>query len=379
VEDAVDYAWLQLICVVAIGLVVVTAFGTKPLPGLHGRHLAMSIALAVFAGGVIGIILMRTARLAIQLPLLIAVVVSSATIIGLEQGGPGFVGLFPVVSSAALRLPARLGGAIVGTAAVALAVGYVAGGKAPVAGIVLNELAVVAFYFVSTFARRYRETSEESQRLVAELEQTRAAQTQAAALAERQRLAREMHDVLAHSLSGLVLNLEGARLIAVRGEGNPEVADAIERAHRLAKSGLEEARRAIGMLRDDALPGAARLAALVADFEQDSGVACTFEIEGEERELGSDGRLTCYRVAQEALTNIRKHARPERVQVRLSYEPAGTRLTVEDLQSDGRRFPPGDGTGYGLTGMRERAELLGGTLTAGPTTAGFRVELWVPA
>ena len=78
------------------------------------------------------------------------------------------------------------------------------------------------------------------------------------------------------------------------------------------------------------------------------------------------------------MTNIRKHACPDRVEVRLAYEPAGTRLTVEDFKAADGRPAPGGGTGYGLTGMRERAELLGGTLTAGPTAQGFRVDLWVP-
>ena len=166
--------------------------------------------------------------------------------------------------------------------------------------------------------------------------------------------------------------------MAERGEAGPKLADAIDRAHQLAKTGLEEARRAIGMLRDDALPGPQRMAELAAEFEGDTGVACTFAVTGAERELGSDGRLTLYRVAQEGLTNIRKHACPDRVEVRLAYETAGARLTIEDFQAGKRRPPPGGGTGYGLTGMRERAELLGGTLTAGPTTQGFRVELWVP-
>ena len=91
-------------------------------------------------------------------------------------------------------------------------------------------------------------------------------------------------------------------------------------------------------------------------------------------------------MAQEALTNIRKHARPERVEVRLDYGADGTRLTVEDAGQDrslvpaGTSAPPGPGRGgYGLTGMRERAELLGGRLTAGPSGGGFLVELWVPA
>src|SRR4029077_14513234 len=84
--------------------------------------------------------------------------------------------------------------------------------------------------------RRFREANEHAQELIAELEQTRAAQAEAAALGERQRLAREMHDVLAHSLSGLVLNLEGARLLASREGAAPDLTDAIDRSHRLAKT-----------------------------------------------------------------------------------------------------------------------------------------------
>jgi signal transduction histidine kinase len=95
--------------------------------------------------------------------------------------------------------------------------------------------------------------------------------------------------------------------------------------------------------------------------------------------LIADGRLTVYRVAQESLTNIRKHAHAGRVEIRLAYEPAGTRLAVEDFGDSGGYPAPADGTGYGLTGMTERAALLGGRLTAGPTAGGFLVELWVPA
>ena len=131
------------------------------------------------------------------------------------------------------------------------------------------------------------------------------------------------------------------------------------------------------MLRDEALPGPERLADLAAVFEGDQGVACKVAVTGGERDLGTDGRLTFYRVAQEALTNIRKHARADRVEIRLAYEPAGTRLAIENFDRCGER-PAGDGAGYGLTGMRERAEMLDGTLAAGPTRDGFLVELWIP-
>lgn len=370
---------MRPLAVVALGVVVTTAFNTDPTPGASGQHLAVSAALVVFAAGTIAVVRLRETPLVVQLPLLVMVVVSAAVIVGLQPDGAGFLGVFPAVSAAALRLPTRQGSAVAAIAVTSLAVAWALGGHQPAAGIILNGFGVVAFYLIATFARRLREANEQARGLIVELEQTRAAQAQAAALGERQRLAREMHDVLAHSLSGLVLNLESARLMAEREEAGPNVADAIERAHRLAKTGLHEARQAIGMLHDDALPGPLRLAELADDFEHDSGVEATFTAIGDPCELGSDGRLTIYRVAQEALTNIRKHASPARVELRLTYEAGGTRLSVEDVGRADHGPPPGGGTGYGLAGMRERAALLGGTLTAGPTGHGFRVELWIPA
>jgi signal transduction histidine kinase len=198
-----------------------------------------------------------------------------------------------------------------------------------------------------------------------------------------------MHDVLAHSLSGLLLQLEGARLLALASPADERLAGTIDRAHELAKNGLDEARRAIGMLRDDDLPGPDRLAALTAAFQADTGVPARFSSSGTPRELASAVRLALYRVTQEALTNVRKHARPERVEVRLEYLPDQVSLAVEDQGGSGGMGPPRiggvrgvvppDQQSYGLTGMRERAELLGGTLDAAPADTGFRVLLKVPA
>ena len=105
---------------------------------------------------------------------------------------------------------------------------------------------------------------------------------------------------------------------------------------------------------------------------------CHLSVTGGERRLGADGRLTLYRVAQEALTNVRKHARPDRVRVHLAYEPSGIRLTVDDVEADGHRPPTGDGTGYGLTGMRERLRLLNGTLEAGSRDGQWIVTAELP-
>ncbi len=169
-------------------------------------------------------------------------------------------------------------------------------------------------------------------------------------------------------------------MLVASDPSDPRLPGVIERAHHLGKSGLEEARRAIGMLRDDELPGPERLAGLAEQFQEVSGVPCQFTVSGEAHELPSEAALAVYRVAQEALTNITKHAHPQRVEVRLGYEPRGTRLTVENFAVNGAApRPASDSSGYGLTGMRERAELLGGELTTAMTHGGFRVELRVPA
>ena len=379
-REQAAYLSIRVLAVAAIAFVVITSFQARPAPGGQGEALGVAVGLIVFCGATMAAMWLTQAGSAAQLAVLVIAVVSAAALIGLQGNDAAFLGVFPAVCLAALVLPVRLSALIAGLAAAAVSAAWLANGRAPIAGIVLNDFGILAFFLLSLFARRLRESNQRADLLLAELEQTRAAQAQAAALAERQRLAREMHDVLAHSLSGLVLNLEGARLLAAQGGADSQVGEAIDRAHRLAKTGLEEARRAIGMLRDDALPGPERLAGLAAEFEAGTGVPCKVAVTGgSKQDLGTDGRLTFYRVTQEALTNIRKHAHADRVEIHLAYEPSGTRLTIEDFGSCRDRPAPADETGYGLTGMRERAELLGGTLTAGPTGGGFLVELWVPA
>ena len=303
---------------------------------------------------------------------------TSVALCFLQTGATGPVGLFLAVLSAARLLP------LLATAAPALASGCVvgvtesAGSGTALNGALSGFLFSAAFAIVTLFAWA-RIGSEQA----AQLEQ------RAVALAERQRLARDMHDVLAHSLSGLMLQLEGARMLAKENPADPRLPEIIERAHHLSRTGLDEARRAIGMLRDAELPGPEQLKTLVEQFERDSSIPCELVISGTERALGSGASLAVYRVTQEALTNVRKHARPERVQVRLVYAAGRICLIVEDFGpgpgdrqgSEQAAAPPAvrlSGSGYGLTGMRERAELLGGSLTAAPAGRGFRVELQVP-
>ena len=375
---AATLKWTLPGALVAVAFLIAVTFRAHPAPGWHGDHLAVTATLIGFGLGLLGFEPVAAKPGVTRLGMLLLMIGGAATLVALQPDGPGFLGMIPPISASAFRLERRAAVAVAGLALAAVAVGAAIGRGRPADPVILDELALASYWALSAFASRFIRADQRSQFMIAQLEETRAAQAQAAALGERQRLAREMHDVLAHSLSGLVLTLEGARLMAQRQGPDPQIEDAITRAHRLAKTGLEEAQRAIGMLRGDALPGPEALDRLSTDFQSDTGVPCQLITEGKDRELASDVRLTVYRVAQEALTNIRKHAAPDRVELRLTYESNGTRLTVEDFQTLKHPPPPGGGTGYGLTGMRERAELLGGTLTAGPTTAGFRVELWAP-
>jgi signal transduction histidine kinase len=385
----------------------------QPGPGLHGDSLGVLLAMiGIAAGGLVALNMNRSARLLALVPFGV-LLVSSAALIWLQpDGGAGGFGFF-VAGVGMLRLmPGRRGQVIAAAGLAAACVVLVVAattahlhgkpGPATVLFAILPGIILAA----AIFSRRLDQDSYQIERLLIDLERTQDAEVRAVALAERQRLAREMHDVLAHSLSGLTLQLEGARLLAIEDGASARLTGTIERAHHLARSGLQEARKAIGMLRDEELPGPERLAGLAAEFERDSGVRCQFTVTGKPRDLGPQARLALYRVAQEALTNIRKHARAGRAEIRLGYEPDGTRLTVEDFGDDrallpaaasgaraasspGEAGPGGDsagaaggdpaGGGYGLTGMRERAELLGGRLTTAATATGFRVELWVPA
>jgi signal transduction histidine kinase len=376
---ATTLRWTRPLAVVAVVALAAVVIRAKPGPGLHGQHLAISLSIVAYAAGQISFEQIPLHATRIRVLMLVLMIAAAAVMVGIQPAGPGFLGMFPPVSAASFRFNRRVATAITGLALAALGLGAALGAYRTVDATIIDELAVAAYFGVNVFAGRFIMADQYSQEMIHQLEATRAAQAQAAALAERQRLARDMHDVLAHTLSGLLINLEGARLMAERGVGGAKFEDALARAHGLAKTGLEEAQRAIGMLRDDALPGPDRIEQLAADFEGDTGIPCTFVPDGDAHELSYDAWATLYRVAQESLTNIRKHACPDRVEIRLTSEAEGIRFAVEDSR-DGEPTgqPPGGGTGYGLTGMRERAALIGATATAGPTSDGFRVELWLP-
>lgn len=211
-----------------------------------------------------------------------------------------------------------------------------------------------------------------AQRLLAQERAARAAEAESAALAERARIAREIHDVLAHSLSAQLVHLEAARLLIERGADREQILERVVAARGMARDGLAETRQALSALRGDLTPLEDFLTQLV-ETTSDAEVTIT----GERRGLPAEASQAVRRVAQEALTNVRKHAPGAKVRLRLDYGEHQVTLGVRDSGGS-----PGEltaaGAGYGLLGMRERAELLGGSLEAGPDEEGFVVTLKVP-
>ena len=237
--------------------------------------------------------------------------------------------------------------------------------------------ALIALVLLTANRQGREERLEQAELLLARRQQVVEEHARAAALAERARIAREVHDVLAHSLAGLSLTLQGTRLMLQRDNASQEVIDQVTKAQKLAADGLTEARRAVAALRDDKVPDARAIADLVTSFRLESGAPAELTINGEPRDLPADAASALYRTAQEALTNARKHAPGARVDAVLDFENGRTVLTVTDHPGK----PPKHATsgGYGLLGMRERAELIGGELETGPMEDGWRVRLVVPA
>ncbi|MDQ2743106.1 MAG: sensor histidine kinase [Chloroflexota bacterium] len=313
-------------------------------------------------------------------PVLLILLVAGLAAAGMEllaPTGPALVGAFAVLAMSGSRLPEQPGRISALTAGIAF---LTASGIAhhPSAATVTSLAPGFFFtYLAAAGIRRLREEQGRTEALLHEVVASRDAQVRAAALDERARLAREIHDVLAHTLSALSVQLEGARMLLEQRPDDPAALTTVERAGKLARDGLDETRRAVNALRGDSLPGPDMLPQLCADFERDTGVRCRFQVEGEPVELSSEARLALYRTAQEALTNVRKHAEADKVDVRVRYTPAGVDLEVEN-SGRARDHEVKRLGGYGLVGMRERAELLGGCLDAGPTAAGFQVKVWVP-
>jgi signal transduction histidine kinase len=222
---------------------------------------------------------------------------------------------------------------------------------------------------VCLFGRRQRD-------LVRQLREAQAGLTARARAEERNRIARELHDVIAHSLTVSLLHVSAARLAL--DEDRDEAARALEEAERLGRDSLDEVRHAVGLLRRPGepdstapLPGSLDVPALVERF-RGAGADVRATVDGDLSRLPNTVGLATYRILQEALTNAAKHAPRATSTVHVAVASDAVRLSVE---SSG---PPGRGNGLGLLGMHERAESLGGQCDAGPGGSGWLVRAELP-
>jgi signal transduction histidine kinase len=370
---------LRAVLTNGVSLIVALQTLTRLGP-LSAADRAAAVAMLVALVGLWTLLVLRRSGDRLDQALLVAVVGLGA---GLNVLTPN-AGQVYVVSYAALFVApffygARDGAvpAAAGVAAVPFSTMFV--GELDVVGGLANGAGAAFFGVAALFWGRVLRASERNAELVGELQESRQAEQRNAVAAERARLARELHDVLAHTLSSLSLHLESTRVLAVSRGVDEEVVERIARSVALAHTGLVEARDAVGTLRDDALPGPAQIAALVQDFERTAGISCRFEQRGDPVALPPDAQVALYRSAQEALTNVAKHAAASHVDVCLSWYDGRVTLRVADDGDGGDTAPDLPSGGNGLRGMRERAELAGGAVQAGAAETGFVVELRLPA
>lgn len=382
--------------VVAAGVAVLLVAGLSVILAALGRPQGVQegavAALLVAAAGTVVVLLRRTQGGGPDLIALVVVGLAGTVLAWLLPQTQAYLIVYLAFAGLGLRAPLRTWATIAGLGALftAMNAAYLLVAKGSVTGLVTQDIGLVFIFSFVQATRLGEERARAAQRqaeiLLAELRATQGARAEAVALAERARLAREIHDILAHSLSGLVLTLDTMELLCRQpdaGHGTvTRMLEQVTRAQRIARDGLDETRGAIAALRGDALPGPALLDRLVRDTAAATGVSGRLSVCGPERPLPPEIGLAVYRTAQEALTNTARHAgRGAAAEVRLSYGDDAIDLVIENqgAVAAGGQAAGVLGGGYGLTGMRERAELLGGSLTAGPTSTGFVVRLQLPA
>ena len=319
-----------------------------------------------------------------------AVVVTSATLVAVvaapTQGSfTGFVAMVIALYSVGAHQPRRSGLYVL----VTVIVGIVAAGLATnalVAGVNVGDWIPVGVWLslawvLGAEVRRNRIQNEQLRVLAQQLADERDARAREAVSLERARLARELHDVVAHNVSLMAVQAEGAGRV-LDGD-QPQVRAALAAIATTGRDTIDELRRLLGILRADGAeaqdqlmpqPGLADLAPLL-DRVRGAGLTVDLSVTGDPIALPAGAQLSAYRIVQEALTNTLKHADASHVAVDLLYSPGAVEVRVAD---NGNPSASGAGTGQGLVGLRERVALYGGSLTAGQDTNGYTVHALLP-
>jgi signal transduction histidine kinase len=394
-------AQLLAIDVVTVVLVIIVAefFVAPRMPGS-----STGAAARVGYAGTAAVTLLRR-----RLPRPTLAVVLSATVASLAfragVGGAVFVmmALYTVVTVS----PRRTALVIAGVAAGAVLAGYVIGGGTVVVPAAIGGVALVLLGWLAgentRASRAYAgQKAERAAERAAAATEERAEQVRRAVADERAQIARELHDIVAHAMSVIAVRSGVARMVIDTDPGQAREALAI--IETTTRRSLHEMRLLVGMLRDagdqraelSPAPGLGDLDRLVTATAT-AGVTVDVHVSGDVRALSPAADLSAYRIVQEALTNVVRHAGPTRARVQITYEPDQVSIEVTDegasrpaspssaLGGQGGQGVQGGhgvqggqgvrpGSGHGLIGMRERAALFGGELAAGPYAAGFRVQ-----
>jgi signal transduction histidine kinase len=373
---------LDAVRILVLVVVLITVPLAQPHPGQGPVGIGIAVALGVSTVSWVVWLLGRR-RPRVSIAALAVMGAAGGVLAGLSPLSTAIAVGCVATSSAGARLNPEASLAITAETVAAFLITALATG-APAGTLLGYPLTFIGLWAFGLSRHAFLLRAEQAERMLAETRRAREAETQAAALAERARIAREIHDVLAHSLAAVSVNLQAAEgLLGALPAGPPELAKAIEcigRAGVFTREGLADARRAILALRDDAAPLADQLAALAGEYQADGDLTVDFTVTGPPRTVAAEAALAAYRTAQEALTNARKHAPGQPVRLSLEFSAAEIAVRVVNplpVQAGGPLAATG--AQYGLTGLRERAALGGGTLTAGPAEGEWQVCLRIPA
>jgi signal transduction histidine kinase len=369
-------------------VVVVVLIGVATFTGSTADHRVRYAQIAAYAAAIVLLGLWRVlerAELTDAIRLRLLTVLLAALTIGSAPSsttrGGGLIAFAMMAAIAAGSEPdLMVGWTVLATGVLAIEIGAVISGGGAL-DLIESPLLVVAALLLGHNRRSYRIQADQSAVLLEQAQQLKDEHDLVVVLDERARIAREIHDVLAHSLGALSIQIQASRALLSDQHDVDRALSGLDTAQRMVTDGLTETRRAVMALRNDTQPLADELTLLLATHRERHRVAATLEVVGETRPLGSDARLALVRTAQEALVNAAKHSAGEPVSVRLGYDDAETSMTISNLLGPGGDATDGFGTidgGYGLVGMRERILLIGGTLSVGSEDGLWVVTATVP-
>ncbi|HZE04851.1 MAG TPA: histidine kinase [Solirubrobacteraceae bacterium] len=363
-----------------IGWSVLTS---SPGPGGEGRSLVVTV---LFAAAVIAWLVwtLWSSRRREITPDLYVMAAAGGLLTAASPHSAASAFVFVAVVAAGIRVELAVAVPVVIVGVLALAIGVLVYDTSAL-GLLAYSLGFAAAQLGGSNARQSVVRAEQAELLLAQSQRSHEEQLRVARLEESTRIAREIHDVLAHALAGLTIQLEATSALLEQGADTDAVLARVRRAHRLAQEGLQETRRAVGALRGEVDPAPAGIEALVAEYRADGQGTAQLTIDGDRGRLAGSTGDVVIRVLQEALTNVRKHAPGADVSVAVhaGVSPQDVvGLVVEDHPRPGQPAAPmslaASGGGFGVRGMRERAEQLGGRLSAEAAGTGWRVELSLP-